>query len=234
MADGYFPIAGNIWSCPTTTEGRWIQGAFLFIVLMLIWVWFNTVLIVDYDSFDMFMQAIQNCALIYEFGFTYHDSLREWLDPILGIALFDLGLIHFKCLDQRWDFVWAFWLQMSVAFVWAFFEIVWWLLSTGRHPRHMRSAKEQTELNEAKRKIRESNGISEVSEGPKKTTDPYKLKPLSINPKFFGCHHPADSRTSVLRQELTRGPQRHRLGQGPGRGWSWLFQHQAVVRWRQR
>ena len=42
----------------------------------------------------MFMQSVQTCALIYEFGFSYHESLREWLDPILGVALFDLGIIQ--------------------------------------------------------------------------------------------------------------------------------------------
>mmetsp|Transcript_93100 Transcript_93100/g.265908 ORF Transcript_93100/g.265908 Transcript_93100/m.265908 type:complete len:1401 (+) Transcript_93100:104-4306(+) len=179
VAEGYFPIAGSIWTCPTTEHGRWIQGALLFIVLMAIWVWFNTVLIVDYDSFDMFMQAVQNCALIYEFGFVFHDSLRAWLDPILGIALFDLGIIHFKCIDQRWDFVWAFWLQMSVVFVWAFFEIVAWLVSTGLHAKHTRSFKEQAEIDEAKQKVKERLGILEISEDEKHSSD--MLKSLDIN-----------------------------------------------------
>lgn len=181
VAEGYFPIAGSIWTCPTTEHGRWIQGALLFIVLTAIWVWFNTVLIVDYDSFDMFMQAVQNCALIYEFGFVFHDSLRAWLDPILGIALFDLGIIHFKCIDQRWDFVWAFWLQMSVVFVWAFFEIVAWLVSTGLHAKHTRSFKEQAEINEAKQKVKERLGILEVSERRTKSQTILCVRPSSTS-----------------------------------------------------
>ena len=47
VGEGFFPIAGTLWSCPTTDHGRWIQGILLFVVLMLIWIWFNTVLIVD-------------------------------------------------------------------------------------------------------------------------------------------------------------------------------------------
>ena len=59
VGEGFFPIANTLWSCPTTDFGRWIQGILFFVVLMLIWVWFNTVLIVEYDSFDMFMQTVQ-------------------------------------------------------------------------------------------------------------------------------------------------------------------------------
>ena len=47
VAETYFPIAGNLWSCPTTEEGRWTQAALLFLVLMGTWIYFNTFLLIE-------------------------------------------------------------------------------------------------------------------------------------------------------------------------------------------
>ena len=114
---GYSSFGSGVrFKCPATEPGRWALSLCIIVLVLGAFVVINNYLAANFDSMDVFLDAIQRIAITSQFRLRWHRGFTEYsIFTIFEIVLLDADIGKPECLlPGGWNFKDSYWLQFAV------------------------------------------------------------------------------------------------------------------------